>query len=279
MATGVPRSKLALRYAKAAQEYLRSLPLEHFMEAQKQGTQRKITLACLELVHALWAAFQVFNEMLVQYPWRGRKKPVGVVPDNMVVVHEEEIDADGSYDVPLQPARPFWVLEYVSKYNKRKDYEDNMEKYERQLKVPYYLLFYPDNQEMTLYHHNGRKYVSVKPNEQGRCALPELEMEVALLDGWVRFWFRGELLPLPADLQREVDQLKQQLAEAQRDAREAKRQAREAERSRQEAERSRQEAERQREEERQARLAAEEELARLRAQQQQPGKRPRNSTK
>jgi hypothetical protein len=279
MSTDVPRSKLALCYAKAAREYLRSLPLEHFMEAQKQGTQRKITLACLELVHALWAACQVFNELLVQYPWRGRKKPVGVVPDNMVVVHDEEIDADGSFDLPLQPVYPFWVLDYVSKYNKRKDYEDNMEKYERQLKVPYYLLFYPDKQEMTLYRHNGRKYVSVKPNEQGRYALPELEMEVALLDGWVRFWFRGELLALPADLQREVDQLKQQLAEAQRDAREAKRHAREAERSRREAERSRQEAERLRDEERQARLAAEEELARLRTQLQQPGKRPKNSTK
>ncbi len=279
MSTDTPRSRLALRYARAAQEYLRSLPLEHFMEAQTQGTQRKITLESLDLVHSLWPAFQVFNEMLVQYPWRGRHKPVGVVPDNMVVLHEEPIDAGGSYDVPLQPVGPFWVLEYVSKHIKRKDYEENMEKYERQLKVPYYLLFYPDNQEMTLYRHTGRKYVSVKPNEHGRCAIPELEIEVALLEGWVRFWFRGEQLPLPADLQRELDQLKQRLAESEHRAREAERSRQEAERSRQEAERSRQEAERRAEEEKRARLAVEEELVRLREQLQQPRKRSRNSSK
>jgi Uma2 family endonuclease len=136
-----------------------------------------------------------------------------VVPDNMVVVHDEPIKAEGSYDVPLQPVGPFWVLEYVSKGSERKDYEDNMEKYERHLKVPYYLTFYPDNQEMTLYRHNGRKYVTVKPNGHGRHAIPPLEMEVALLDGWVRFWFRGELLALPADLLRQLDQTRRDLQE------------------------------------------------------------------
>ncbi len=37
-------SALASRYAHAARQYLRSLPLEHFMEAAAQATQRKITL-------------------------------------------------------------------------------------------------------------------------------------------------------------------------------------------------------------------------------------------
>src|SRR5204862_104462 len=83
--------------------------------------------------------------------------------------------------------RPFWVMEYVSKRNKRKDYEDNFKKYEQELKVRYYLMFNPEAQEMTLFRHNGKKYVSVKPNRHGRCAVPELDMEVALLDGWVRF--------------------------------------------------------------------------------------------
>ena len=83
---------------------------------------------------------------------------------------------------PLDPARPFWVLEYVSKSSKRKDYDKNMVKYERRFKVPYYLLFQPEAQELTLYKHNGQKYVSVKPNEHGRYAIPELELEVAAPD-------------------------------------------------------------------------------------------------
>src|SRR6516164_11339836 len=210
MPTETPRMLLEARYYQAAQEYLRSLPLEHFMEAVPQATQRKITLESLDLVHAQRPDVHVFNELLVQYPLPRQKRPGQVVPDNMVVVHAGTLNAEGSYDVPLQPARPFWMLEYVSKNNRRKDYDDNVQKYEHQLKVPYYLLFQPDVQELTLYHHTGRKYVSVKPNDAGRLALPELELEVALLDGWVRFWFRGQLLPLPAELQRQLDDLRRE---------------------------------------------------------------------
>jgi hypothetical protein len=214
MPTEVPRRLLEVRYYAAAQEYLRNLPPEHFMEATPQATQREITLESLALVKACLPRMHVFNELLVQYPQRGEKKPGQVVPDNMVVVHDGPIEAEGSYDVPLQPAGPFWVLEYVSKGSQRKDYDDNTEKYERHLKVPYYLTFYPDNQELTLYRHNRRKYVSVKPNQKGRYAIPELEMELALVDGWVRFWFRGELLPLPAELLKQRDEERRGRAEA-----------------------------------------------------------------
>jgi Uma2 family endonuclease len=247
MPTEMPRMLLEVRYYQAAQDYLRGLPPEHFMEAVPQATQRKITLESLDLVHARRPDVHVFNELLVQYPLPRQKRPGQVVPDNMIVVHAGTLKAEGSYDVPLQPARPFCMLEYVSKNNQRKDYDDNMDKYEHQLKVPYYLLFQPDVQELTLYRHTGRKYVSVKPNDAERLALSELELEVALLDGWVRFWFRGQLLPLPAELQRQLDDLR----------------------------RERDDLRQKLDEERRARLAAEEELARLRA-QAAPPKRTRN---
>jgi Uma2 family endonuclease len=214
MATEKPRVFLEMRYQQAAREYERKLPLEHFMEATPQATQRKITLESLDLVHAQRPDVQVFNELLVQYPRPRRKRPGQVVPDNMIVVYPKAIQAIGSYDVPLQPARPFCVLEYVSKSSERKDYGENMLKYEHDLQVPYYLLFQPESQEMTLYHHNGQKYVAVRPNEQDRCAIPELELAVGLLEGWVRFWFRGELLPLPADLLRQLQEKDRRLTEA-----------------------------------------------------------------
>ncbi len=211
MATQKPRSLLRIEYEEAAEAYSRSLPLEHYMEAPAQGTQRKITLESLDLVHARRPDVQIFNELLVQYPRRGERKIGQVVPDNMVVVWNEPIEANGSYDVPLQPVGPFWMLEYVSKHNKRKDYEDNMQKYERELKVPYYLLFYPDARELTVFRLRGRTYRSVKPNEHGRLAIEGLDVEAALLDDWVRFWHQGELLPLPADLQRDLDETRRQL--------------------------------------------------------------------
>jgi Uma2 family endonuclease len=254
MTSKLPIGLLRYAYAKAANDYLRSLPLEHFMESTPQAKQREITLESLALVNARRPDVQVFNELLVQYPVRGQRKPAQVVPDNMVVVWKDRIDAQGSYDVPLQPIRPFWVFEYVLPSNNRKDYDDSFQKYER-LKVPYYLIFYPDNQELTLFHRRGEKYVSKKPNRRGRFSIPELEMEMAILDGWVRYWYQDELLPLPADLQRDLDETRRQLAEATRRADDETRRA--------DGETRRADAERQ------ARLAAEEEIARLRTQLEQ----------
>ena len=231
MAATKTRALTRQDYAEAVTEYASRLTLENQREATPQATQREITLASLALVKARRPDVQVFNELLVQYPKSGSDKPGQVVPDNMVVVSQQPCRAESSFDLPLEQAAPFWVLEYVSPNSKRKDYVDNMVKYEHDLKVPYYLRFDPQQQELALLHHNKRKYVQVKPNAQGRLAVAELDMEVALLDGWVRFWHLGELLPLPADLQRDLDAVRRQLAE-----------------------------------ERRARLAAEEEVARLRAQ-------------
>ena len=258
MSTNKPRSLLRIEYEEAAEAYLRSLPLEHFMEATAQATQREITLASLALVKARRPDVYVFNELLVQYPRRGEPHIGQVVPDNMVVVCDEPIEANGSYDLPLQPVGPFWMLEYVSKRNKRKDYEESFQKYERELKVPYYLLFYPDARELTLFHLRIRKYRSVKPNEHGRLPIKELDVEAALLEDWVRFWYRGELLSLPADLQRDLDETRRQLRRMKRRAdEEAKRAEEESKRADEEAKRA--------EEEHQARLAAEQEVRRLRA--------------
>lgn len=211
MATDLPRPLLRLAYERAAQAYLRSLPLEHFMEAIPQATQREITVESLALVKPRRPDLQYFNELLVLYPF-GRAQTIHqVVPDNMVVLSEPPIVADGSYDVPFQPARPFWTLEYVSKSSERKDYEDSFREYERELKVPYYLIFYPEIQELTLFHLRGRKYSSVRANKASRYPIVELEMEVALKDGWARFWYQGQLLPLPADMQRDLGESRRAL--------------------------------------------------------------------
>lgn len=246
MRVQMPRMVLKIAYEEAARKYLSRLPLEHFMESTPQATQRKITLESLDLVQAERADVHIFNELLFQYRLPRRKKLGQVVPDNMVVRHEGRIKARGSYDVPLQPAGPFWVLEYVSPSNPRKDYVENRVKYELELKVPYYLLFAPESQVLSLYRHTGKRYLRVRPNAEGRCEIAELELEVGLQDGWMRYWFRGKLLPLPAEMLRELAEGKRALAE--------ERQARA--------------------EERRARVAAEQEAASLRAELERMKKTP-----
>jgi hypothetical protein len=52
-----------------------------------------------------------------------------------------------------------------------------------------------------------------------------MDLEIALQGGWVRYWYQGDLLPLPADLQRDLERTKVQLESANRRADEATRRA------------------------------------------------------
>lgn len=290
MSTANPTTFTAAEYERFAQEYLESLPLSHFMEATPQATQRKITLESFDVVQVHRPDIQLYNELLVQYPRRGRRKPGQVVPDNMALCHKEEVKAVGSFDVELQPVGPLVVMEYVSKSSKRKDYEKNFSKYQNDLRVPYYLLFYPETQDLQLFRHTGKKYVSVPANEHGRHPIPELEIEVALLDGWVRYWFRGELVPLTGDLVRQMGEIQARLKAAEQRAAKAEQDKQRAEQDKQRAEHDKQRAEQDKQraeddkqraeqlanttqqlldQERQEKLALTQELERLRAQLKQ----------
>jgi Uma2 family endonuclease len=192
----------AADYDRAAEAYFRSLPFERFMEALPQATQRMITLESLDLLRARRTEVQVFNELLVQYFFKGRLRRVE--SDNMVRLSLDKLRTKMSFNVELEADQPFLVLEYVSPASHRKDYHDSFQKYERELRVPYCLLFYPEMQDLQLHCLEGTRYRRVAANAHGRYAIPELELEVGLLDGWVRFWHRGELLPLPADLEKQL---------------------------------------------------------------------------
>src|SRR5690242_3756816 len=61
--SSVPKRLIAISYDNYARDYLRKLPLEHFMESTDQATQRAITLASLALVAAARKDFHVFNEL------------------------------------------------------------------------------------------------------------------------------------------------------------------------------------------------------------------------
>jgi Uma2 family endonuclease len=189
-------------YERAARDYCESLPLEHFMESTPQQMQRKITLSSFELIHAERPDVWCYNELLVQHPQADAIRDImRVVPDNLIVLHDRELNGTGSFNTPFEQAQLFMALEYVSEESHRKDYMENMEKYE-QVRMPYYLLFEPEKKLLTLYRLSVRagKFVSVKPNAADRLPIQKLELEVGLYDDWMRFWFRGQLLPMPAEL-------------------------------------------------------------------------------
>ena len=228
MSSTLPVPLLRFQYYQAAQDYLRHLPPEHFMESPPHAKQREITVESLALLRGARPDVHYFNELLVQYPFGPEDEIHQVVPDNMVIISTEPIEVGNSFDVPLQVARPFLMLEYVSPSNKRKDYVDNMQKYDRELKVPYYLVFDPEILDLRLYHRGARKFRLVKANVKGRLAIAELDLEVAVHEDWVRFWHLGQLLPLPLELQQELNEARHELQESREQTRQAKEQARQA---------------------------------------------------
>jgi hypothetical protein len=205
-----PRTMTAADYEQAAQEYLRSLPSEHFMEATVQATQRQITTASWAGLRVVRPEVEFFNELLIQYFLKGRFRRV--VPDNLMICTTEPPRDRTSYAIDLEPVPPFLVMEYISPGSVRKDYKTSFRKYERELKVPYCILFYPERQDLRVFHHNGERYEPLQPNGSGRYHVAELELEVGILTGWVRFWYQGQLLELPAELLDRVARLQQQLA-------------------------------------------------------------------
>jgi Uma2 family endonuclease len=198
-------------YDRLAWEYYRTLPLEHFMESTPQATQREIVLAGLALIKAGRPDFQYFSELLIQYWHEGELRRV--VPDNMAVLGGDVRASRSSYALDDESAPVFLVIEYVSSSSEGKDYVDSLRKYEQELRVPYCVMYYPERHDLRVHRHDGEQYMPLEPAASGRVEIPELGLEIGLLDGWMRFWRQGRLLELPADLARQLDEQTRRLQE------------------------------------------------------------------
>lgn len=197
-----PRFPTIADYDHAADEYQQSLTIENLMEATPQATQRKITLESFDLLAIQRPGVQCYNELLVMEPFvgpSGKKEILRVCPDNMLVLSAEPIEDKGYY--VIEHHHPiFMVLEYVSPNGQRKDYELNFRKYEAHIRPNYALIFDPDRNDLRIFRHDGKSFVILEKNANGRFEIPEIELEVALLDGWTRFWHQQELLDLTGEL-------------------------------------------------------------------------------
>ena len=201
-----PRFPTIADYDQAADEYARSLTIENLREATPQATQRKITLESFDLLAVRRPGVQCYNELLVMEPYIGRsgeKEILRVCPDNMLVLSAQPIVDKGYYVIEHQQPI-FMVLEYVSPHGQRKDYDLNFRKYEAHIRPNYALIFDPAENDLRVFRHDGVSFVMLEKNANGRFEIPEIELEIALLDGWARFWHEQELLDLTGELGRKL---------------------------------------------------------------------------
>lgn len=207
------RFELLSKYSETAYWYIERHCHDDVEPAQAK--QRDITRWSFEVVRGARPDVQPFTNLLIQFPAGDNEAPDWIAPDNSVFVHAAPLDIGNSFDIPFQPVRPFFVLEYLTEANRRR-IQENYELCERKLEIRYYLRFDFNASTLELFKLDGGKYSTILPNAFGRYAIPELELEVALLDKWVRYWFRGELVPLPGDLlkERDAERKARQAAEA-----------------------------------------------------------------
>ncbi len=194
-------------YDRAEAEFFRLETIEDMSESADSFTQRAITLSALQDLKTLhFPEMDIFNEFMLIYTL---PKGLGrVTPDNFITLGLPPQKWKSSFPV-TDVQLPFWVLEYVSPPTQNKDYVKSFGKYE-DLQIPYCTLFDPCVQKLTMFQYNGHRYEPMLLDERRRYLISELDLHVGLLDGWMRFWFRGQLLPTAAEaaLQREGDALK-----------------------------------------------------------------------
>lgn len=191
-------------FDRHALEFAAALTPEDVMENSWAGTQRSLTLSMFDILRTREPRVQPFNEMLVQFEENGVIK--GVVPDNMIVVSDEPLRHRTSFPVPVEPVLPLLVIEYVSKGGDKKDYVVNRRRYAL-VGVPYYVICDPQKSKLEVHHLQDDGYVRLEPGLNNRVSVPELDLEIGLLNGWMRFWHRGELLPIPAESERQKEAL------------------------------------------------------------------------
>jgi len=254
-------------YDAQARAYQETLPLEQYMESPHQQMQRRITLASFDLIHAARPDIWCHNELLVQYPQSNDVRDIGrVVPDNLILVAAGPIQGRIAFNTPYEAGDMVMAMEYVSEESKKKDFETNMARYER-LKIGHYLIFDPVAKTVHLFKRSrARKtYLPVKPKRSGRYPVPPLELEMGVYDDWLRYWFRGRLLPLPAELDEQLAHANERVREVELEVKLSDGARRNAERRAEKERAAREAAEQRADAETQARQSAEAEIAKLRA--------------
>lgn len=128
------------------------------------------------------------------------KAPDWAFIPQITVPHDE---VARSYTPQLQGDVPLIVMEFLSdtmenEYSTKPTYPPGKWFfYEQILKVPYYGLFEPNEGKLELYKlDEAGRYVLVQPNEDGRFAIPEIELSLGTWQGswsnragyWLRWW-------------------------------------------------------------------------------------------
>jgi hypothetical protein len=193
-------------YLQAAREYHHSVSSIYFRKATTQAKQRDIISFALDQILHYRPDLEYIIEMLTQQLVEGRL--VQVMVTTAVVLGELPSRWRDTYQ-PHEELPLFWALDYIFPGDPDGRFVRNRYIFEHELRVPYYLTHEMIGMSavLHLYRHDGTAYQPVPPNKHGRYAVPELDIEVGLIDGWARLWFKGKLQQTLSDREKDWDRI------------------------------------------------------------------------
>jgi Uma2 family endonuclease len=150
--------------------------------------------------------------------WHKRPDWFGVVDVDFLYGEEKELRH--SYVIWQEQVIPILVVELLSDSTVEEDQgvtraqpgapPTKWDVYERILQVPYYVVYGRKSGEVSVYRHNGNKYLPA-PFEHDRFWMPEIRLGLGLWQGifknynhqWLRFFDeKGQWLPTPEEHQK-----------------------------------------------------------------------------
>lgn len=139
------------------------------------------------------------------YYTKGDPKAV-VSPDTYVVKGVAQAQRDTYMLWEHEGRAPCFVLEITSKSTRQQDLGEKMSRYRDDLEVPEYFLFDPRGEWIPELLRGFRLeqgvYQPIAPNEDGRLPSQELGLELATLEGHVRYYLPDSGEPLPTTTER-----------------------------------------------------------------------------
>ena len=178
-------------YEREARDCIKNLPAGYPVSHPKQAKQREITNAAFALMRVVHKDFHYFSRLRVNYS-RGDELR-RIAPDNIISFGFASHTSGGNCAIGGNRCSLLAAFTYDC-FSPPEESRQDFCVFEKELAVPYYVLFYPLHQSLRLYIHNGKNYDLASPNKKLKYEIPELNIELALHNGWLRIWFNNELL-------------------------------------------------------------------------------------
>ena len=165
--------------------------------------------------------FYISGNLTVYYSAKQTKKRDFRGPDVFVVLGTQKRDRRSWTIWEEEGKYPNVVIELLSNSTAAVDRGKKKDLYQTIWRLPEYYWFHPETLEFAGFRLVSGQYEAIAPNESGRLKSTQLNLELGIYDGKLR-WFSatGELIPLPEEVERQAREQAEQRETQERQARE-----------------------------------------------------------